>query len=72
MQYEHNKPESWDTASLNGNAYMYEAEHWAGGCVAPLNKNWGGLVPKNTFTDVFDNTCDISYFRANIFCPKTT
>ena len=51
---------------------MYAAEHWAGGCIAPLNKNWGGLVPKNTFTDVFDNTCDISYFRDNIFCPKTT
>jgi len=21
---------------------------------------------------VFDNTCDISYFRAHIFCPRTT
>ena len=51
---------------------MYAAEHWAGGCIAPLNKNWGGLVPKNTFTDVFDNTCDIRYFRDNIFYPKTT
>ena len=52
---------------------MYAAQQWAAGCVAPLNKNWGGgLVPKNTFTDVFDNTCDISYFRANIFCPQMT
>ena len=30
------------------------------------------LVPKNTFTDVFDNTCDISDFRAHIFRPQTT
>ena len=69
MQYEHNKPESRDTASLNSNAYMYAAEQWEGGCDAPLNENWGGLVPKNTFMDVFDNTCDISYLQANIFCP---
>ena len=30
------------------------------------------LVPKNTFTDVFDNTGDISDFRAHIFCSQTT
>ena len=29
------------------------------------------LVPKNTFTDVFYNTCDIGDFRAHIFCPQT-
>ena len=46
---------------------------------APLpKKNLGGaglphvLVPKNTFSDVFDNTCDSSDFRAHIFCPQTT
>ena len=30
------------------------------------------LVPKNPFKDLFDNTCDISDFRAHIFCPQTT
>ena len=30
------------------------------------------LVPKNTFTDVFDNTCDISDFRAHIFRSQAT
>ena len=44
------------------------------------NKNLGAerppppphvLVPKNTFTDVFYNTCDIGDFRAHIFCPQT-
>ena len=30
------------------------------------------MKPKNTFTDVFDNTCDIGDFRAHIFCPQTT
>ena len=30
------------------------------------------LVPKSTFTDIFDNTFDISDFRAHIFCPQTT
>ena len=30
------------------------------------------LVPRNTFTDVFDNACDICDFRAHIFCPQTT
>ena len=30
------------------------------------------LVPKNPFKDVFDNTCDISDFRAHIYCPQTT
>ena len=30
------------------------------------------LVPKNTFTDVFDNTCDSSDFRAHIFRSQTT
>ena len=43
----------------------------------PQTKNWEGqspprFEPKNTFTDVFDNTCDISYFKAHIFCPQTT
>ena len=43
---------------------------------------WGGagglgrvphvLVPKNTFTDVLDFTCDISDFRAHFSCPQTT
>ena len=41
------------------------------------NKNWGAepphvLVPKNTFIDVFYNTCDIGDFKAHIFCPHTT
>lgn len=27
---------------------------------------------ENTFTDVVDITCDISDFRAQIFCPKMT
>ena len=27
---------------------------------------------RQTFTDVFDNTFDISDFRAHIFCPQTT
>ena len=30
------------------------------------------LAPKNPFKDVFDNTCDISDFRAHIYCPQTT
>ena len=30
------------------------------------------FVPQNTFTDVFDITCDIGNFRTYIFCPKTT
>ena len=32
------------------------------------------LVPKNTLTDVIDNTCDISdlSLRAHIFSPRTT
>ena len=30
------------------------------------------LVLKNPFKDLFDNTCDISDFRAHIFCPHTT
>ena len=46
------------------------------GGVAPPPKKWGapphGLVPKTTFTDVFDNTYDISDFRVHIFCPQTT
>ena len=25
---------------------MYAAEHWAGGCIAPLNKNWGAWCQK--------------------------
>ena len=27
---------------------------------------------ENTFTDLFDNTCDIGDFRVHIFCPETT
>ena len=30
------------------------------------------LVPKNTFTDVCDNTRDICDLKAHIFCPQTT
>ena len=30
------------------------------------------LVPQNSLTDVFDNTCGMSDFRAHIFCPQTT
>ena len=30
------------------------------------------LVPKNTFTDVFDISCDTGDFRAHIFCPQMT
>ena len=30
------------------------------------------LVPKNTFIDVFENTCDMCDFWAHIFCPQTT
>ena len=29
-------------------------------------------MPKDTLTDVFDNTCDISDFGARIVCPQTT
>ena len=41
---------------------------------SPLKKKLGrgGLVPKKFFTDVFDNTSNINYFKANIFFPKTT
>ena len=35
----------------------------------PLAPRFGA---KNTFTDVVDITCDISDFRAHIFCPKKT
>ena len=43
----------------------------------PSTQKWRGkaphvLKPKNTFTEVFNNTCDISDFRAHIFCPQTT
>ena len=31
-----------------------------------------GLVPKNTFTDVFDISCDIGDFMAHIFCRQMT
>ena len=45
-----------------------------------LKKNWwgwGGKAPsrfgaEKHFYDVFDNTCDISDFRAHFFCPQTT
>ena len=30
------------------------------------------LVPKNTLTVVFDNTCDSGDFTAHIFCSQTT
>ena len=30
------------------------------------------LVPKNTFRDVFDISCDTGDFRAHIFCPQMT
>ena len=30
------------------------------------------LVPKNTFTDIFDFTCDIGDFRAPNFRPQST
>ena len=30
------------------------------------------LMPKNTFMDVFDITCDTGDFRVHIFCPQTT
>lgn len=30
------------------------------------------FVPENTFTDVFNNNCDISDFRARILCPQMT
>ena len=31
------------------------------------------MVLKNTFKDVFDNTCNIGDYRsAHIFCPQTT
>ena len=43
----------------------------------PSTQIWRGraphvLLPKNTFTEVLHNTCDISDFRAHIFCPQTT
>ena len=31
-----------------------------------------GVEPENTFTDVFDNTCDIGDFKAHIFYQQTT
>ena len=45
-----------------------------GGGVAPQQKFLGAepthvLVLKNTFTDVFGITCEISDLRAHIFCP---
>ena len=30
------------------------------------------LVPKNTFMDVFDISCDMGDIRAHIFCPQMT
>ena len=44
------------------------------------NKYWGEeppfhvLVPEDTFTDVFDITCDMADFKAHIhiFCPQTS
>ena len=47
------------------------------GFLAPPNTNVEGqslhvLVPKNTFTEVFDNTGDMGDFRAHIFCRQTT
>ena len=41
-----------------------------GGGVDRVSLRFG--AEKNTITDVFDNTCDISDFRAHIFCPETT
>ena len=29
-------------------------------------------MPKTSFTDVFDNTCDINDFRTHIFCTQRT
>ena len=57
---------------------LEEAHRWpsrgAGGYVVPPNRNAPPyiLVPKNTFTVVFDNTCDIGDFTAHIFCSQTT
>ena len=54
---------------------------WDGGGMltpSPLKQKFGKgkaskvLEPKNTLTDVFDNTLDISDFRAHIFCLQTT
>ena len=45
---------------------------WSRGAGGRASSPGGELVPKNTFTDVFDNTCDISDFRGQIFCPQTT
>ena len=47
------------------------------GSVAPPNTNMEGqslhvLVPKNSFTEVFDNTGDMGDFREHIFCRQTT
>ena len=43
---------------------------------SPPKQKFGGaphvLVPKNTFEDVFHNTCDIGDFRADILCPEKT
>ena len=44
----------------------------AGGAINLQTKKNTFWVPKNTFMDVFDITCDISDFRAHIFCPQTT
>ena len=58
---------------------LEEAHRWpsrgAGGYIVPPNKNAPPpyiLVPKNTFTFVFDNTCDIGNFTAHIFCSQAT
>ena len=43
-----------------------------GRSVAPPKQKFG-VVLKNTFKDVFDNTCNIGDFRSeHIFCPQTT
>ena len=42
-----------------------------GTSMPPLQKKIG-VEPKSTFTDVFDNTCDIGDFRAHIFYQQTT
>ena len=48
----------------------------AGGSKAPppppQTKIWTGRAFTDAFTDVFDNTSDISDFREQIVCPQTT
>ena len=53
--------------------YIGGGAGWQGSLTpSPPQTNICFLVSKNTFTDVFDITCDIGNFRAHNFRPQTT